>query len=176
MTESAAPKAVTAKPPGPASTLGIWVLALTLILDQVTKWWAEASLDATTATDLLPILSLQLTHNPGIAFSFFVGSNSDVLLGAVILVTIAILVLWVRATEGGKLATVGFALIVGGAIGNIIDRIFHGEVVDFLRLHFGDRDLFVFNLADFALTLGPILLIIAFLWGPRKPAEGAPPS
>ena len=152
------------------------MLALTLIIDQVTKWWAEASLDATTSTDFLPILSLQLTHNPGIAFSFFKSSNSDILLGAVILISVAVLVLWARATEGGKLATVGFGLIVGGAIGNIVDRIFHGEVVDFLRLHFGDRDLFVFNLADFALTIGPILLIIAFLWGPRKPADSAPSS
>ncbi len=151
-------------------------MALTLILDQVTKWWAEGSLDATTSTDLLPILALQLTHNPGIAFSFFMGSNSDILLGAVVLITVVVLVLWVRATDGGKLATIGFGLIVGGAIGNIVDRIFHGEVVDFLRLHFGSRDLFVFNLADFALTLGPIILVIAFLWGPRKPAERSPSS
>ncbi len=159
-----------AKPPGPASKLGIWILAGTLIIDQITKWLAEATLNSTSSVDVLPILTLQLTHNPGIAFSFFIGSNSDLLLGAVILVALAVLVLWIRATEGGRLATIGFALIVGGAIGNIVDRIFQGEVVDFLRLHFGDRDLFVFNLADFALTIGPIILIVAFLWGPRQPA------
>jgi signal peptidase II len=169
LTEPADDKIRSAKPPGPASSLGIWVLALTLIIDQVTKWWAEGSLDAASSIDILPILTLQLTHNPGIAFSFLIGSNSDLLLAGVILVTVIVLILWVRATEGGKLATIGFGLIVGGAIGNIVDRIFHGEVVDFLRFHIGDRDFFVFNLADFALTVGPILLIIAFLWGPRKP-------
>ncbi len=173
MTDDTAPEPVNAaKPPGPASRLGVLILAATLIIDQVTKWIAEASLDYDASVDLLPILSFHLTYNPGIAFSFLTGSDSGILLSGVILVTIVVIVLWARANEGGRLATAGFALIVGGAVGNIIDRIMHGHVVDFLRLHLGDRDLFVFNLADFALTLGPILLIIAFIWGPRPPRTG----
>ena len=156
-----------AKPPGPASRLGILVLASALIIDQATKWIAEAVLEPGVPVDILPILSFHLTYNPGIAFSFLTGSDSGFLLTAVIMVTLVVLILWVRAKEGGKLATIGFGLIVGGAIGNIVDRMIHGHVVDFLRLYVGDRDLFIFNLADFALTLGPILLIIAFLWGPR---------
>lgn len=171
MTEKSAAATDSAKPPGPASRLGIWVMALVLIVDQASKWIAEAALTYDVPVDFLPILALHLTYNPGIAFSFFTGSDSGVLLTAVIMVTLIVLILWTRAKEGGRLATVGFGLIIGGAIGNIVDRIVHGHVVDFLRLHIGDRELFVFNLADFALTLGPVILIIAFLWGPRpKPA------
>jgi signal peptidase II len=156
-----------AKPPGPTSRLGIWILAVAIVVDQATKWIADAALEFNTPVDLLPILSLHLTYNPGIAFSFFTGASSGVLLAAVVIVTLIVLVLWARANEGGRFATVGFALIVGGALGNIVDRIVHGHVIDFLRLHIGDKDLFVFNLADFALTVGPIILIAAFIWGPR---------
>lgn len=173
LTDDAAPvPSPAAKPPGPASRLGVLILAATLIVDQVTKWIAEAALDFDTPVDLLPILSFHLTYNPGIAFSFLTGSDSGILLSGVILVTIVVIVLWARANEGGRLATVGFALIVGGAVGNIIDRIMHGHVVDFLRLHIAERDLFVFNLADFALTLGPIVLIVAFIWGPKPSQTG----
>ncbi len=80
-----------------------------------------------------------------------------------------------RAEDGGRWATVGYALIIGGALGNLIDRILHGYVVDFLLLHFGDWTLFVFNLADAALTLGPAILLIVYLWpwraGGERPAE-----
>ena len=72
------------------------------------------------------------------------------------------LVLWSRARDGGRLAAIGFALIVGGAIGNLIDRLRLGHVVDFLLLHLGDWTLFVFNLADAALTLGPIVLLLVY--------------
>jgi signal peptidase II len=161
-----------AKPPGPVSRLGIWILGATLAVDQATKLIADATLQFNTPVDVLPILAFHLTYNPGIAFSFFTGVDSGVVLAAVVVVTLIVLVLWARANEGGRLATVGFALIVGGALGNIIDRIVHGHVIDFLRLHIGDRDLFVFNLADFALTVGPIILIVAFIWGPRpRPPE-----
>jgi signal peptidase II len=165
------PQPTPAKPPGPTSRLGIAIVAGTLIVDQITKLIADASLEYQTLVELLPILALYLTYNPGIAFSFLTSSNTTLLLGLVIAITIAVLVIWVRSNEGGRLSAIGFGLIVGGAIGNIIDRIVNGHVVDFLLLHFGDTDLFIFNLADFALTLGPVLLIYAYLFGPRPAAS-----
>jgi signal peptidase II len=119
---------------------------------------------------VLPILDLHYTQNTGIAFSFLNSTNGTVLLGVVVAITVIVLIFWVRAREGGRLATLGFGLIVGGAVGNIIDRLMNGYVVDFLVLHFGDRDMFVFNLADSALTLGPIVLIVAYMFAPRRPA------
>jgi signal peptidase II len=160
-----------AKPPGPASRLGIAIIAGTLIIDQLTKLIADAALEQETLIHILPILGLYLTYNPGIAFSFLTGSNTTLLLGLVIVITIVVLVLWARSSEGGRLSAIGFGLIVGGAIGNIVDRIVQGHVVDFLLLHLGDRDLFIFNLADFALTVGPILLIYTYLFGPRAAAR-----
>jgi signal peptidase II len=157
-------------PPGPASRFGFTVMAGTLIVDQVTKSVADATIEPGRFIDILPILQLYLTYNTGIAFSFLRGSNSTLLLIAVIVVTIAILVFWARSREGGKLAALGFGFIVGGAIGNIVDRLVYGHVIDFLLLHIGDRTLFVFNLADVALTLGPILLVIAFLLPQRRSA------
>ena len=78
--------------------------------------------------------------------------------------TAIVLVFWVSHREGGRLAAAGFALILGGAIGNLIDRLRFGYVIDFLLFHFGDWTLFVFNLADAALTLGPAVLILTYLW------------
>jgi len=82
-------------------------------------------------------------------------------------ITIIVLAFWWRTRDGGRLAAVGFALIVGGAVGNLIDRLRFGHVVDFLLLHIGDWTLFVFNLADAGLTLGPILLLVAYVWPTR---------
>ncbi|MCC6734709.1 MAG: signal peptidase II [Bauldia sp.] len=155
-------------PPGPASRFGISVMAGTLIVDQASKWIAVATIKESAPQAILPILDLYYTENPGIAFSFLRGSSPTLLLLAVVAVTIAILVFWARSRDGGKLAALGFGLIVGGAIGNIVDRLIYGHVIDFLHLHIGDRTLFVFNLADAALTLGPILLVIAFLLPQRR--------
>jgi len=164
----ASPPVRSIVPPGPASRFGISVMAGTLIVDQVSKWIAVATIKESAPQAILPILDLYYTENPGIAFSFLRGSSPTLLLLAVVAVTIAILVFWARSRDGGKLAALGFGLIVGGAIGNIVDRLIYGHVIDFLHLHIGDRTLFVFNLADAALTLGPILLVIAFLLPQRR--------
>jgi signal peptidase II len=140
------------------------MIAVTVAVDQLSKLWAEAALPAGQVFDLLPILSLYRVHNPGIAFSFLAGFGSLPLIGVTLAITIVVLIFWGTAKEGGRLATLGYALIVGGALGNLVDRILHGHVVDFLLLHIGDRTLFVFNLADTALTLGPALLILVYLW------------
>ena len=160
-----------ATPPGPLSRLGLVTVVSTVLIDQVTKLLADSLLDPGRFIDILPILQLHLTANPGVAFSFLYGSNSTVLLLGVVAITIGVVVFWARSREGGRLAAAGFGLIVGGAVGNIVDRIVHGEVIDFLLLHFGDRTLFVFNLADFALTLGPLCLIIAYLRPAGRPAS-----
>jgi signal peptidase II len=79
-----------------------------------------------------------------------------------------VVVFWQRSHDGGQLVAIGFALILGGALGNLIDRVRLGYVVDFLLLHLGERTLFVFNLADAALTLGPALLIVAYFISARR--------
>jgi signal peptidase II len=165
------------RPDGPLSFLGLVVIAATLFIDQASKLWAEAALPEGQAFDLLPVLSLYRVHNPGIAFSFLAGFGGLPLIAITLAITVLVLAFWWTAKEGGRWATVGYALIVGGALGNVIDRVVHGYVIDFLLFHIGDWTLFVFNLADAALTLGPAILIIVYLWpGKRAASDKARPS
>lgn len=155
------------RPVGPLSFFGLAIVVATVVLDQIAKLVAVAQLPMGSAIELLPILTLYRVENTGIAFSFLSGSGMPLIVMTLVIVVI-VLWFWVRSTDGGLLAATGFALIVGGAIGNLIDRARLGSVVDFLLLHFGERTLFVFNVADVALTLGPALLIVTFLF----PAKG----
>ncbi|HMN85781.1 MAG TPA: signal peptidase II [Bauldia sp.] len=149
--------------PPPWSLLGLSVIAATIAVDQAAKVVAESSLAIGERIDVLPILDLYRVHNPGIAFSFLAEFGGLGLTLLPLAITVVVIGLWLRTTEGGTGVAVGFALIVGGAVGNLIDRFRYGHVIDYLLLHFGDRTLFVFNLADVALTIGPILLVFLFL-------------
>ncbi len=153
----------TGVPAGPLSLLGATVVVLTVIADQAAKLTAQALLPPRQPVELVPgLLTLFRVENTGIAFSFLSGGGLP-LIALTVVIAIVVAWFWMRATEGGRLAAIGFALILGGAIGNLADRVRLGSVVDFLYLHLGDRPLFVFNLADAALTLGPILLVLAYL-------------
>ena len=133
------------------------------------KLIVQARLPEGQPIDVLPILALLHVRNTGIAFSLLANSGFGVILLPLV-VTAVVLAFWAHNREGGKLAAAGFALILGGAIGNLIDRLRLGYVTDFLLLHFGDWTLFVFNLADAALTLGPALLLLVYLWPAKKDA------
>lgn len=159
------------KPDRPLSAIGIGVVAAVLVIDQIAKALAEAHLDFEAPVTLLPVLSLYRVHNTGIAFSLLGGFGNLGLVAVTLAITVIVLGFWLKAAEGGRMAAIGYALIIGGAVGNLVDRLVHGHVVDFLFLHLGDRPLFVFNLADAALTLGPCLLILAHL----LPAKRRPP-
>lgn len=159
---------VAARIPGPFSALGLSVVAVTIVIDQLSKWIADANLAYQQLVEMLPFLALFRINNTGIAFSFGHGSDSLILIGLTAVVTLAVLYVWRGSTEGGRLAATGFALITGGALGNLIDRVIHGHVIDFLFLHWGDRGFFVFNLADVALTVGPILLAWVYLFQAGK--------
>ena len=158
------------RPPGPLSAFGISIVVVVIVIDQIAKLVVQARLPVDhPPVDVLPILTLLHVHNTGIAFSI-AGKFRLRLILLPLVVTAIVLVFWARNREGGKLAAAGFALILGGAIGNLIDRLRLGYVTDFMLLHFGDWTLFVFNLADAALTLGPALLLLVYLW-PAKHSQ-----
>ena len=159
------------RPPGPLSAFGLAIVVAVVVIDQLSKLVVQARLPEGHAVDVLPILTLLHVHNTGIAFSMFAGSGFALILLPLV-VTAVVLGFWAHNREGGRPAAAGFALILGGAIGNLIDRLRLGYVTDFLLLHFGNWTLFVFNLADAALTLGPALLILVYLW----PARAAAPD
>lgn len=157
------------RPPGPLSALGIAVTLATLVLDQATKALAEARLPFGESIEVLPFLAFHRVYNTGIAFSMLDFAGGLPLIAMSLAIIAVVIGFWWRANEGGWIAAAGFALILGGALGNLVDRLRFGHVIDFLLLHFGETVLFVFNLADAALTVGPVLLLLVYLF-PRRGA------
>jgi len=148
----------------------LWIAAAVAIADQLTKVWVVATRPFGTETEVVPGL-FRLVHarNRGIAFGLFGASGGIVQLVLLIVVAgIVAFVAWQLSQSGSDgLAGWGLAMVLGGAIGNIIDRIFRGEVVDFLDfyLRIGGREhhWFAFNLADSAISVGACLVILGEL-------------
>jgi signal peptidase II len=157
------------------------VVALTVVVaDQAVKLAALAGLEgAPEPTPVGPFLDLVLRWNRGISFSLFTQDTSAgrAVLLAVTLGAIASLAWWLAASRS-YLAASGLGAIIGGALGNALDRLTHGAVVDYLDLHLFDRHFFVFNLADAAINVGVALLILDVMFGPRaaRRGEAAPPG
>lgn len=131
-------------------------------LDLVAKAWARAALEPYgPPNDFLPFVSLRLTFNEGVSFSMFAAEGAAarlILLALTACVTVAVGVYAFRS-KGWQRASL--AMVVAGALGNLIDRAARGSVTDFLGLHFGDWYPFVFNLADVWISLGVCLLLAA---------------
>ena len=140
-----------------------------IVADYLTKAAILAAFRPGEQLALTGFFSLVLAFNTGAAFSFLAAADGwqRWLFAAIAVVASGVLV-WLLRRGGAALFCLGLALILGGALGNLADRLIHGHVVDFLMLHFGNRTLFVFNLADAALTLGPLLLVALYFRPARK--------
>ena len=151
--------------------LGLVAAALVVIADQISKAWV-LGLFAGRASRILPVtpfFNLVLTWNTGMSFGLF---NDNAALNALIFTVIAAvivvgLVAWLRRTREPLLA-VAIGLVIGGAIGNVIDRLLRGAVVDFLDFHVEQWHWFAFNLADAAICVGVGLMVIDSLLGRRE--------
>jgi signal peptidase II len=151
------------------------VVIASLIADQLIKWLVETRLTMEELMPVLPFLGLYRTWNVGVAFSKL--SNVGPL--ALIVLTIVIIVfvgwLWSRAGAEKRYARLGFALIIGGAIGNLIDRVFLGHVIDYILFHTPFWSFAVFNLADALISVGALFILIQEFadWrGARQKAVG----
>ncbi len=142
-----------------------WLLlaVLSIVLDQYTKHVASSHLIYAEPVPVLPFLNWTLLHNYGAAFSFLSdagGWQRYFFSGLAALVSIAFTVWLVRMPRKLKLLPLAIALILGGALGNLIDRVSLGYVVDFIHLYYQNYHFPAFNIADSSITLGTILLII----------------
>jgi signal peptidase II len=138
------------------------VLASVFVLaDQIIKWLVETYLEFQTLVDVLPFLGLYRTWNQGIAFSWLWGMDDRLL--SIMTVGIIMFVLWLakQTSPENWLARLGFTMIVGGAIGNLIDRIVYGHVVDYVLFHTPSWSFAVFNLADAFISVGAALIILS---------------
>jgi signal peptidase II len=156
------------KPP----VLGGIVALVVVIVDQIAKIAVLSRSDQLAAdpAPLTPFLDLTLRWNRGISFSLFArdSASAESVLLALTLAATALLAWWLSRSRSG-LPAAGLGLIIGGALGNAIDRMAHGAVVDYLDLHAFGRHFFVFNLADAAINIGVVLLIIDLLPIARAP-------
>ncbi len=142
----------------------LWLGVAALALDQWTKWLIVDRFDEFQRVVLLPVLEIMRLHNTGAAFSFL--SDADgwqrwvfIVLG--VAVSAGILV-WLRRlpAKGQTLLAAGLSLILGGALGNVIDRVVHGHVIDFIRVHYEEHYFPAFNVADSAITIGAALIVL----------------
>jgi signal peptidase II len=155
-----------------SASLWLWLgIALAIVvLDQLTKTLVVRSFQLNDLRTITPFFDLVRAHNTGAAFSFLAGASGwqrwfFIGLGAVA----AVFIVWLLARHRGqRLFCWALALILGGAVGNVIDRILHGHVVDFLQVHWGGAYFPSFNVADSAITIGAGLLILDELLRIRK--------
>jgi signal peptidase II len=141
----------------------LWLSAVVIVLDQATKFLVTRFLALYERVEVLPVLDFTLLHNTGAAFSLLAGASGWqrwFFIGLACVVS-AVLVVWIwRTPRGEKLLPLALSLILGGAIGNVIDRVVHGYVVDFIHAHWGGAYFPAFNIADSAITVGAALLIL----------------
>lgn len=149
---------------------GLLVALAVVALDQAVKAWVVAFF-AARGTDLvtvLPVFNLVLTWNRGVSFGLFNGGGETLLFAVVAAAIVAALVWWLsRAGTRGLQLAIG--LVIGGAVGNIVDRLARGAVVDFLDFHVGTLHWFAFNVADTAICLGVFFIALDGLLGERAP-------
>lgn len=154
--------------------LGYTLAMIMFMFDQIIKYWATGPLDLPNRGEivLLPIFKFIWVNNPGVAMGMLVADTPFKVLMLIIFtgVIAAFVAVWVWR-ETNRTDVVGLGLILGGALGNIVDRIRFGHVIDFMNLHFGDFSPFlVFNVADAAITVGVLILLArAFLVREPKP-------
>lgn len=143
---------------------GLGVAALVLLVDQATKLWAERTLTLYAPIEVTSFFNLTLVYNPGAAFSLLstAGGWQRWTLSLVALGVALLIVAWLaRLPRQAWLQVVSLGLILGGAIGNLVDRVRVGMVVDFFDFHYAGLHWPAFNIADAAITVGALCLVIA---------------
>lgn len=141
-----------------------WLLisAVIIIADQLTKLWMVKLLEGVQVIKLTSFLNLVLAYNKGAAFSFLASASGwqRYFFTGVSIIAIVFILYFMRKNAGQKLFSWAFALILGGAIGNLIDRLLYGQVTDFIDFYIGTWHWPAFNIADSAITIGAVLFIL----------------
>lgn len=152
-----------------------WWLTLTfLIIDQITKHWVAGSFDLYESVNLLPFFSFTYVHNTGAAFSFLAdqGGWQRWFFTAIATVASIVFIVWLSKTpKENKLLSIAFALMLSGAVGNLIDRALLGYVIDFIDFHWANYHFPAFNIADSAIFIGAVLMIAESFLNGEEPTK-----
>ena len=143
----------------------LWLTALVFVLDQASKFYFEGALNLYQQIVIIPdLFSWTLAYNTGAAFSFLAGQSGwqRWLFALIAIVVSVVLVVWLKRLKPNETwLAIALALVLGGALGNLVDRVLFGHVIDFILVHWQNRWYFpAFNLADSAITVGAIMLVI----------------
>ena len=146
------------------------IATIILLLDQLSKWSALSNLQLGVPEPVLPFMNWLLLLNPGAAFSFLAqGSGWQRWFFTIVGLVACVYIVWLlRKSQSDKLLCVALSLILGGALGNVLDRIMYGAVVDFIDLHYANWHWPAFNIADSAICIGAALII----WGELRKSFG----
>jgi len=153
----------------------LWLSALIIVLDQASKLWITSHFAYGESLAVLGIFNLVLAHNTGAAFSFLSDAGGmQRWLFSIIAIVVSVWIVWLlRRHSAQTLFALALSLILGGALGNLIDRIAYGYVVDFLSFHWNEHYFPAFNIADSAITCGEFLMILdSFKERKHGPAAG----
>lgn len=150
------------------------VIALVVIAaDQLTKIAATAALTQ-GPVEILPFLNFALVHNTGAAFGFLStagGWQKFFFIAIAVLATAVIVVMLRKIPRRDWFMQVSLSMVLGGALGNLADRLIHGHVIDFIDFYVGTWHFWTFNVADAAISIGAVMLVMdAFNWRPERPA------
>ena len=149
----------------------LWVSLCVIIIDQASKQIAEAQLTAHQAVNVMPYFDWYLTYNTGAAFSLLAdaGGWQRWFFTIIAIVVSGVIVQWIRKLPDDEILTaISLSLILGGAIGNLIDRILLGHVVDYIQVWLGSFAFPAFNIADAAISVGAVMLILSSFFGQHK--------
>ncbi|MWP49161.1 MULTISPECIES: signal peptidase II [Gilliamella] len=148
-----------------------WLLLamVVFIIDIASKFWIINNFFLFESVNLLPFFSITYVRNIGAAFSIFEGQRTMLAILALVICAVIVHMLY-RSTRQQKLENFSLSLILGGALGNLFDRLYHGFVIDFLDVNFGDWHYPTFNIADCAICVGIGLFILCSYKKPKKVA------
>jgi signal peptidase II len=140
--------------------IALALIAVLTAIDQFVKWMVERSMELGQIIDVLPFLGLLRAHNDGVAFSMLGSLSHTTLITITSLIVLGALIYLWRSPPTETGLRIGLAMIIGGAIGNIIDRIQHAYVVDYIYFHTPVWSFAIFNLADVFISLGAVLILV----------------
>ncbi len=148
---------------GKESLRWLWLVAVVILLDQITKWMVIDSFELYQRVNMTPFFDLVRLHNTGAAFSLFAeASGWQRWFFTALAFTVSVVILWWQwnlPKERHRILSLGLALVLAGALGNVIDRMVYGYVIDFLLFYVGEYSWPAFNVADSAITVGVVLVM-----------------
>ncbi|MFP1723357.1 signal peptidase II [Lonsdalea quercina] len=155
----------------------LWLALVVLVVDLGSKQWVMTHFQLGESLPLIPFFNLTYAHNPGAAFSFLAdkdGWQRWFFAVIALAITAALLVLMYRSSASQKLNNIAYAMIIGGAVGNLTDRLVHGYVIDFVDFYINDWHYPIFNIADAGICIGALLIVLEgfFVSSEKKKAEG----